>query len=214
MADDADASAATATALSPQQAAQALTDLGRYEEGLSARIGALTGMVWGIVSAAIFVTYGALGRDGAGIPMWAMPWLWAPWTAAGILLTNSMWRLHAITLRRPAGHGRRHALPWRLGFAALFAVALLGLNLLHLHAGAFPYMLVVNGLVSFILVAVLSRLRGRFTGVPLLVSGLLICAGAVAIGLSHLQPVAMGFASAALVGACWVGAGLWGFVRG
>jgi hypothetical protein len=206
MADDA--------TLSPQQAAQALTDLGRYEEGLSARVGALTGMVWGIVSAAIFVAYGALGSDGAGLPMWVMPWLWLPWTAAGIILTNAMWKLHAITLRRPAGHGRRRSWAWSLGFAALFAVALLGLHLLRLHAGAFPYMLVVNGLVSFILVAILSRQRGRFTGVPLLVSGLLICAGAVAIGMADLQPVAMGFLSAALVGTCWVGAGLWGFVRG
>jgi hypothetical protein len=196
-------------ALSPQQAAQALADLAGYEEGLTTRVGALTGMVWGIVSAAIFVTYGMVTRIQ---PTWLVPFLWLPWTLAGIAVTTSLWKLHAITLRGEGARSRSWV--WSLAWTAFFVVALLGLHFSGLGRGAFPYMLVVNGLVAFIIVGMASRRRGRLAGIPMLGAGILIVAGAFLLGAAHLSNLAMGFASAALVGTCFVGAGLVGFVRG
>jgi hypothetical protein len=195
--------------LSPQQAAQALADIAGYEEGLSARVGGLTGMVWGLVSAAIFVTYGTA----PDLPMWLMPFLWVPWTAVGIAITTAAWRLHAITLR-PHGVKGGRSWVWSVGFTAFFLVALLGMHFLPMGNSAFPYMVVVNGLAAFVIVVAISRRRGRFTGLPVLVAGVLMVAGAFALAAAHLDTLAMAFASAALVGACFVGSGLVAFVRG
>jgi hypothetical protein len=195
--------------LTPQQAAQALAGISHYEEGLTTRVGALTGMVWGIVSAAIFVTYGSMSP---AIPMWLMPFLWVPWTLAGIAVTTCAWKLHAITLRG-TGKGSR-SWTWSLGFTALFVAALLGLHFLPVGNKAFPYMLVVNGLVAFVIVAAASRRQGRLVAVPMLAAGVVLVAGAFALGWLGLSHAALGFASAALVGACYVGAGLVSFVRG
>jgi hypothetical protein len=195
--------------LSPQQAAQALADIAGYEEELSARVGGLTGMVWGIVSAAIFVTYGVA----TGVPMWLMPFLWVPWTLAGIAVTTAAWKLHALSLRPHGVRGGRSWL-WSLGFTAFFLVALVGLHFLPMGDASFPYMVVVNGMASFVIVAVLSRRRRRLTPVPLLVAGVLMVAGAFVIGSLRLPDLAMAFASAGLVGACWIGSGLTAFVRG
>jgi hypothetical protein len=195
--------------LSPADAARTLRDLESFEEGLTARVGALTGMVWGIVSAAIFVTYGVAPSLA---PMWLMPFLWVPWTLAGIAVTSCAWKLHAVTLRGPGAGSRSWT--WSLGFAALFIVALLGLHFLHLGHGAFPYMLVVNGVVAFVIVGLASRRRGRLVATPLLVAGVLIVAAAFALGAAGLSTLAMAFASAAVVGVGYVGAGLFSFVRG
>lgn len=194
--------------LSPQQAAQALAALADFEDTLSTRVGALTGMVWGVVSAAIFVTYGFAPDLSSS---W-LPFLWVPWTAAGIILTTCAWRLHALTLRTD---GPRHrSWPWSLGFAALFVVALLGLHALDLQSGAFSYMLVVNGIAAFGIVAGVSRRRGRLAATPMLAAGVLLIAGAFVLGAFDLGALAMSFASAGLVGACFVGASLVAFVRG
>lgn len=200
---------AETTPLSPQQAAQALADIGAYEEGLTMRVGALTGMVWGIVSAAIFVTYGVVDDVR---PMWLMSFLWLPWTLAGIAVTVAAWKLHAVSLGREHDASRRWL--WTLGFAALFAVALLGLHALDLGQGAFPYMLVVNGLVAFVLVARISARAKRLAPVPLLVAGAFMVGAAFALGASDLPRLGMAFASAAVVGTGFVGSGLVAFVRG
>lgn len=195
--------------LSPQQAAQALADLSGYEEALTSRVGALTGMVWGIVSAAIFVTYG-VATDIR--PMWLMSFLWVPWTAAGIAVTISAWKLHAISLRQT--RSSRRSWLWALGFAALFVVAIVLLHLLDLAEGAFPYMLVVNGLVALILVANISRHSGRLTPIPLLVAGVLMIGSAFALAAADLSTLGMAFASAGVVGVGFVGSGLTAFIRG
>jgi uncharacterized membrane protein YhaH (DUF805 family) len=199
----------TAPALSPQQAAQALTDIAGYEEGLSTRVGALTGMVWGIVSAAIFVSYGFAPQVS---PDWLVPFLWLPWTLAGVAVTVSAWKLHAVSLGRP--HDRKRSWVWGLGFTVLFATAIVLLNVLDLAQSAFTYMLVVNGLVAFVIVAAVSRRYGRLAASPMLVAGLAILAGAFFVGAADLSIVPMAFASAALVGASFVGASLVAFVRG
>ena len=195
--------------LSPQQAAQALADLSGYEEELSTRVGSLTGMVWGIVSAAIFTTY-AMVADIE--PKWLVPFLWLPWTLAGITVTISAWKLHAVSLRRE--HDRRKSWTWTLGFAAIFLAATVLLNVLDLRQSAFSYMLVVNGLVAFVIVAAASRASGRLAAAPMVAAGVLLIAGAFALPALGLSTTAMGLASAALVGTCFIGASLVSFVRG
>jgi hypothetical protein len=196
--------------LTPQQAAQALADIGAYEEGLTARVGGLTGMVWGIVSAAIFVTYGVAPKVS---PMWLLPFLWVPWTVAGILVTNCAWRLHALSL-----HGKRmpgaRSWTWSLGFAALFVVALLLLHLLGMGDSAFPYMVVVNGIVALTIFVAVGRKQGRLGPIPVLAAGVVMIGGAFVLGALPLSNLGMAFASAALVGVAYVGSGLTAFMRG
>ena len=196
-------------ALTPQQAAKALADIAGYEEELTTRVGALTGMVWGIVSAAIFTTY---AMAPAIEPRWVIPFLWLPWTAAGVTVTVAAWNLHAVGLRRE--HDRRRSWAWGLGFTAIFAAAIVLLNLLDLDSGAFSYMLVVNGLVAFVIVVAASRASHRAAALPMVAAGVVLIAGAFVLPLFDLSTQALGFASAGLVGVCYVGASLVSFVRG
>ena len=196
--------------LSPQQAAQALADLPAHEEHLTTRVGALTGMVWGIVSAAIFVSYG-MATDVR--PTWLLGFLWLPWTAAGILVTVAAWNVHAVSLRRP--HDAKSSWLWSLGFGALFILAILGLHLLGVaDDGAFPYMLVVNGLVALIIASKIVRWHGLVASVPMMAAGLLIIGGAFLLAAADLPTVGLAFASAGLVGAAFLGGSLVSFLRG
>lgn len=200
---------ADATALSPQQAAQALADIAGYEERLSTRVGALTGMVWGIVSAAIFVTYG-FAQDVQ--PAWLLSFLWLPWTVAGVTVTIAAWKLHAISLNRR--HDRRASVTWTLAFAGIFLVAIVLLRVLDLAEGAFAYMLVVNGVVGLVIAGTIGRHHGALAATPMAVAGLLIILGAFALAASGLGTMAMAFASAGLVGCAFLGGSLVSFVRG
>ncbi len=202
---------AESATLSPQQAAQALADVARFEGVLSTRVGALTGMVWGVVSAAIFLTYGFAAQVSPG---WLVPFLWVPWTAAGMAITMCAWRLHALSMRRPEGEAARHFWPWALGFTGLFVAAIVGLNALDVRNGAFAYMLAVNALAAFGIVAAVSRRHGSMAATPMVGAGLVLLAGAFALGSLDLSSMAMAFASAGLVGASFVGASLVSFVRG
>ena len=196
-------------ALSPQQAAQALADLAAFEDELGTRVGSLTGMVWGIVSAAIFTTYAMAPSIE---PRWLVGFLWVPWTVAGVTVTVAAWKLHAVTLRRE--HDRGRSWRWALGFTAIFVAAVGLLQLLDLRQAAFSFMLVVNGLVAFVIVVAASRASGRAAALPMAAAGVLLIAGAFALPLLELSTQATGFASAALVGACYIGASLVSFVRG
>lgn len=196
-------------ALSPQQAAQALADIAAYEDELGTRVGSLTGMVWGIVSAAIFTTY-AMAADIQ--PRWLLPFLWLPWTLAGVTVTMAAWKLHAVSLRRE--HDGRRMWLWNLGFSAIFLAAVVLLNVLDVKDGAFSYMLVVNGIVAFVIVVAASRASGRWAAVPMVAAGMVLIAGAFVLPALTSSAQAMGLASAALVGISFVGASLVSFVRG
>jgi hypothetical protein len=199
----------TAQSLSPQQAAQALAALAGFEDQLTSRVGALTGMVWGIVSAAIFVTYGMAPHVE---PDWLLPFLWLPWTAAGVAVTIAAWKLHAVSLGRP--HDRKQSVAWTLGFAAVFLAAMALMRILDLGDGAFPYMLVVNGMVGLFIALHVARRHGWVAGTPMLAAGLAIVGGAFLLAASGLPTASMGLASAALVGAAFLGGSLVSFLRG
>ncbi|HUR60931.1 MAG TPA: hypothetical protein VM286_01020 [Candidatus Thermoplasmatota archaeon] len=203
--------------LSATDAARALRDLESFEEGLSSRVGGLTCMVWGIVSAAIFVTYGlVLATATSG---WFLAVLWVPWVVLGVVLTTALWRLHAISLRQSPSP--RKSLLWALAMTGFFVLAFLVLHLLsitslhHLHhEGMFHYMLVLNGLALFLIVGLVSRERGRLTAVPLLVVGAAIVVAGFLLGHADLSQAGLALSSAAIVATGYCGAGLTAFVRG
>jgi hypothetical protein len=197
--------------LSPQQAAQALADIAHYEETLHSRAGALTGIIWGVVSGAIFVTYGLAVTSGE-LPDWMLSVLWLPWTLVGILLTVSLWHLLAVS-RREAPKPKV-ALAWVGASTAAFGVAMLGLYLLDLHDAAFVYMTAVNGFVAIGILVRISLEAGRFASWPLLVAALAMLGGAIAIGLADLSTTMAAFAAAGVCCGSYALSGLTTFIRG
>lgn len=92
-----------------RDALAALPELRRalsFEGSLRSRTEGLTWMLWGLVTAAIFVSYDWAGQAFDEMPWWA-EWLWAWWVAAGSAFTWALWRTAALTAgvdaRRPAG---------------------------------------------------------------------------------------------------------------
>lgn len=199
-----------ATPLSPQQAAKALADIGAYEEGLHARAGALTGIVWGLVSGAIFVTYGL--AIVAGLPEWTMGVLWVPWTAVGVLATVALWHLLSLSRRVPSRP--RVAAGWLAATSGTFLAAIAALYLLDLEHAGFVYMTAVNAFVALGILVRISLEAGRLASVPLLVAAAAMAAGAVAIGLADLSVMAAAFTAAAVCCGSYAFAGLATFVRG
>lgn len=197
--------------LTPQQAAQALADIAVHEEGLHARAGALTGVVWGLVSAGIFVTYGLSVTSGE-LPGWAFSVLWVPWTLVGILASVALWHMLALSRREPPRP--RVALAWVGSTSGVFLLALLGLNLLDLHDASFVYMTAVNGFVAAGILVRLSLEARRLASWPLLAAALAMLAGALAIGLADLSTTMAALAAATVCCGAYALAGLATFVRG
>lgn len=199
-----------ATPLSPQQAAQALADIASFEEGLHARAGALTGVVWGLVSGAIFVTYGlAVQSD---LPEWTMAVLWVPWTLVGILITVALW--HLLSVSRRQAPRPRAAIAWIAATSGTFLAAIAALYLLDLEHAAFAYMTAVNAFVALGILVRISLEAGRLASVPLLLAAVVMGAGAFAIGLADLSITGAAFAAAAICCGSYAFAGLATFVRG
>jgi hypothetical protein len=216
--------------LTPAQAIHALTQLEGYEEGLTARIGGLTSMVFGIAVAGIFVTYGVASAWGfVQRHPWVQSFLWVPWILAGTVITTSLWSLHAIQLRRPDRGWRASAysLMLSLVFTAI-ALALSFLPVPQIHAGAafaplasqlgmFGFMTVVTGLFTLVMA---GMAYGRFMGkprgaaVPLLGAGLAILVGGFAMGMVALDGLPAALLSAGLCGTAYFGAGLVPYLRG
>ena len=81
--------------LTPQDAARTIAKARSWEAALEGRTAGLTWMIWGIVSPAIFVTYGfaaTLATLAGAQPGWWMGLLWMPWVAMGIVATVALWK--------------------------------------------------------------------------------------------------------------------------
>lgn len=197
-------------ALSARQAAQALQDLEYSEESLSTRVGSLTGMVWGIVSAAIFVTYGLAVAGDA--PHLVFPFLWAPWTAAGIATSTALWKVHALALRKPMDRAESRA--WGLGMTLLFGAALVALYVLK-GVGAFALMTAVNGACAFVIVAMINRHKGtKFLGAPIVLAGVLMLAASAYLWMTELPVLQDALLAAGVCGLGFFLSGLYSFIRG
>lgn len=196
--------------MTPQQALDALGDLPHYEESLTARTGGLTSMLWGLVGAAIFLTYATASdlvqRHEA---YWAYAVLWVPWVAAGIAFTGGLWNNHAVSLRRDP-HLLR-GLGFSLKLVAFFlAVAGLMFLALEVLAGVewtvHSLMTVVNGLFAFGLGTV--QLRHRHAGARwVMAAGFAMVAAGLAIGASGLDDDVAALGGAAATATSWFTAG-------
>jgi hypothetical protein len=108
--------------LSPQQAAQLLSETSRYEDRLVQRTEGLTAILWGLVTPAIWTTYGFADVLGHGIAPWVASLLWLPWVTAGAVATFALWRSAALT--RPdldRERGWQHFVRW-LGLVVVLAL--------------------------------------------------------------------------------------------
>lgn len=103
----------------PHEAAETLTRLEHYEEGLTTRAGALTWMFFGLGGAAIFLTYetaSPLFID-AGMP-WLLSFLWIPWIAGAGILTNGLWKM--LSIAAPVKHSTKETWWSTIGGSLLF----------------------------------------------------------------------------------------------
>jgi hypothetical protein len=85
--------------LTPAEAARVLAEASTYESSLRERTQGISWMIWGLVSAGIWMTYGyaALAAPDLG---WGYSLLWMPWIVAGGAATGALWRSAALS--RPA----------------------------------------------------------------------------------------------------------------
>ena len=81
--------------LTPQDAALALAKAGRWEDRLQHRTEGITWMVWGLVSAGIWVTMLALSR--LPLTMAGFAAGWSIWVLAGFATTYVVWRSASLT---------------------------------------------------------------------------------------------------------------------
>lgn len=168
-------SPAEAPPLTPLQALEEVRGALRVEESLRSRTEGLTWIVWGLVSAATFLTFEAVTSLYYGNTPFAQdvpyeeqraPWwtggLWVPWLLIGILTTYALWRSAALASPAVAERGPRHLVVlvgWVAAVAAGWTLALLALP--DANVSTFP----VLGLgTAWIFLGALNLYRGSRRG--------------------------------------------------
>lgn len=217
MAESTSTSARPGTPLNAHDALHALGDLPRYEEKLEMRTGGLTCMVWGLAIAGIFMTYAAAGQwlEDLGA-YWVFSVLWVPWVVAGSVTSSTLWRSHAVTLRREpdARQGWLVSVGITVAFLVVAAVLFVVLDV----GGVFKWTIhSIMALSSGVIAVGLGVFTRRHWGVGsrnLILAGMAIAAGAVALGLSGASETASGLLASALTGIGWFTAGLATYRKG
>ncbi|MHB8587098.1 MAG: hypothetical protein ACYDDF_14820 [Thermoplasmatota archaeon] len=118
-------------------AANAIAKAQRWDVDLRRRTEGISWMIWGIITAAIFLSYPLASAFGA--PDWAYAVLWLPWTFAGYAIMFALWRTAHLAspqdVARP-GFGRYVAL------AGIYMVIFtLDFVVLHPQTAAIPMLL-------------------------------------------------------------------------
>lgn len=206
--------------MSAHEAAGLLTEIDGYEEELTARTAGLTWILWGIAIPGLFISYNAAGHwifDHGG-PEWIQGILWMPWIAGASLATNWLWKLNAVTLG--LDHSSEESWLASAGFTALFFLLAGGvfgaLKLAGVGFGPNGWMVLTTGVFTLALGAV-YRWQGWPGWREAIAAGVAVLAGGIPIALAPVTfapTVAFGFASAALVGVAYVGAGIALYLRG
>lgn len=182
---------------------------------LRVRTEGLTTMTWGLITAAIFLSYQVIhasaGHEGN---MW-LGFLWVPWVAAGVAATIVLWRTAHLSDRAGLRRGLSGGLPFLAVFLVVFAGALLAYlvigDLGRLHEPG--YITLVLGVAAATLAVSPVPRSSTPTRIVHLAAGILAVAGAllVAFLVRPLDPETA-FLMQTLVGAFGVG-GAW-FVGG
>ncbi len=192
---------------SAKQAAQALSELGDAEEHLSQRMGGITTMIWGIISAAIFLAYGVAETTLEGGYQALNAVLWLPFVAAGAFVTMRLWQHNAIILgRRESGTLRDTGLV-TAGFLALAAMLFFGARAAGITWDMDGIMTTVNGLMAGI-IGVSLRRHGARGWTHLIGASIAMILGGVLLGILELRTGLDVFAAAAICGFSWFQAGL------
>lgn len=199
-------------AMTPAQAAQVLQGIGGHEETLTARATGVTNMIWGMVAASIFLAYAA--ADGLDGFRWFSTLLWAPFVAAGMLLTRRVWATHAVVLRVRHEGKPSMSLLFSFGFAAVAVGLIFGLPAIGIEWSTHAIMLLVNGLLAIVMGAFAKTVWCSCGGKETATAGVLMLAGGVALGILGLGEAATGLAAALVALACWFGSGLAIYARG
>jgi len=187
--------------LTSAEAARLVARAQRWEGSLRQRTEGITWMVWGIATAAMFLTYEWAGTRGA--PDWSFAVLWIPWVLAGNMTSYALWRSAALTRDpdAPTLGGRRH-----VGLIVVFVLVFASMSLLRPTSWSVPMALVgVVWSVLGLLVPGMSR-TGRLVSA---VVGLAVAAVALLLTAVDLTEPIAGILAATSVGFFALCGGLW-----
>lgn len=193
--------------MTPQEAALAIARANRWEDRIVHRTEGMTWMIWGIVTAGIWVTLTAMSRG----PMAIVPMTlsWSVWVLAGFALTYSLWRSAALT--RPDAI---HTAPWWTYLAKVAGIALAIASLHFVIQPTTPaYPLAMMGFL-WITMALLSRRWSRLGKVTALGIGGSVVFGGLALPFLATGMEAMMLTAALVGGIIPVAGGFWQTLRG
>ncbi len=192
--------------LSPTEAANALRELEAAEEVLSQRTGGITTMMWGIISAAIFLVYGVAERTLIGPQNIAMSFLWLPFVAAGTLLTRKLWQHNALALGQDDQGSVWETIAYCGGFLIVAAVLFLVTRAIGIVWDVDGMMTTVNGLLAGTIAFGLRRHNVR-GWTHLLNAGIAMVLGGILLGILELRIGLDVLTAAAICGVSWFTAG-------
>lgn len=192
--------------LTPAEAAATLARAAGYEDPLRQRTEGLILMVWGLVTSAMFVTYGLAGVLGAR--EWVFATLWLPWVAVGVVMSGTIWRTACLSRPERMLQAPSRPLLRVLGLSAAIGVV---------YAVAQPdgptLPLGITGAAWVALGAAnlfRDSQRGRLLWVA---SGAVLLAAAAALAAADAPVAVAGTAGIALPAVAAVGAGAWQALR-
>ncbi len=190
---------------SAKDAARALSELDDAEELLGQRMGGITVMVWGLVSAAIFLAYGVAETTLVDAQQAAMAIVWVPFVAAGAIITRLLWRHNAIVLGRQDDGSFRDTLLATAGFLVAAAVLFLGTRAAGIDWDLDGIMTTVNGLLAG---AIGLSLRSHTRGwTHLIGASTAMIVGGILLGILDLRIGLDVLAAASICGLSWILAG-------
>lgn len=160
--------------LTPQDAALAIARANQWEDRIIHRTEGMTWMVWGLVTAGIWVTLTAMSRGPQAIL--PMTLSWTVWVVAGFGLTYALWRSAALT--RP---DVIRTAPWWTYLVKVAGIALAIASLNFVMQPTTPaYPLALMGFL-WIALALLSRRWSRLGKITALAIGAAVIIGGLAL---------------------------------
>lgn len=178
------------------EAAQALSEIGGYDESLTARTFGLNLMVFALAIAAIPISYAAADpwltdHNNGSL---ALAVLWLPWIASAVIITTTLWSTHSITLGREQNSLSQGALG--IGFTILFfAIAAIVSIILGSDATIYIIMGITGGILTAIIGVVFYLMYySRWVLTPMIMAGAVIILASIAIHLADLSLTGEGFA--------------------
>ncbi len=178
------------------EAAQALSEIGGYDETLTARTFGLNLMVFALAIAAIPISYTAAdpwltNYDNGSL---ALAVLWLPWIAGAVIITATLWSTHSITRGQEQQSLSERALG--IGFTVLFFVIAAVVSItLGSDATIYTIMGITGGILTAIIGVVFYFVyNSRWVLTPMIVAGTAIVLASIAIRLGDLSLTGEGFA--------------------